>query len=216
MSTKIEKEILAAQYETMIRIELANQSVNTTPYKNVVAFVGSFLSSCFFTWCSSGDTSFFPKLFSENLIVRYMVCFLPFIFFLVYEVSIIISTNRIMKMVDSEFEMSMHSWRKRFREFILKKIEYEREHDLCKNISSIKEKMKNHEDIVFEEMDFADYLKEYYKKYKFNVYYDFYTHLAKVILLENEINGTLIFDKGKYTFVVKDNVEVLCMSASYL
>ncbi len=216
MSTKIEKEILAAQYETMIRIELANQSVNTTPYKNVVAFVGSFLSSCFFTWCSSGDTSFFPKLFSENLIVRYMVCFLPFIFFLVYEVSIIISTNRIMKKVDSEFEMSMHSWRKRFREFILKRIEYEREHDLCKNISSIKEKMKNHEDIVFEEMDFADYLKEYYKKYKFNVYYDFYTHLAKVILLENEINGTLIFDKGKYTFVVKDNVEVLCMSASYL
>ena len=216
MSTKIEKEILAAQYETMIRIELANQSVNITPYKNVVAFIGSFLSSCFFTWCSSGDTSFFPRLFSENQIVRYIVCFLPFIFFLVYEVSIIISTKRIMKKIDSEYEMTMCSWRKRFKEFILIKLEYEPDFDVSKNISSIKEMMKSHDDIVFDEMTFADYLREYYKKYEFNVCFDFYSHLAKVILLQNEINGTLICSSGKYTYVVKDNIELLLMSASYL
>lgn len=50
---------------------------------------------------------------------------------------------------------------------------------------------------------------------KFDVYCDFYYHLARVILLENEINGTLIFDKGSYTFIVKDNSELLIMSVRY-
>lgn len=36
-----------------------------------------------------------------------------------------------------------------------------------------------------------------------------------MILLENEINGTLIFDKGSYTFIVKDNSELLIMSVRY-
>ncbi len=74
--------------------------------------------------------------------------------------------------------------------------------------------MKSHEDTNFKEMDFSNYLSEYYKKYDADVYCDLYTHLARIILLENEINGTLIFDKDKYTFVVKDNVELLFMLAS--
>lgn len=216
MSLNTEKEILKTQYETMIRVALENQNENTSLYKKYVAFVGSFLLSCFFTWCSSGDTSFFPKLFSENMTVRYIVCFLPFIFIMIYEVSIVISVKRITKRIDSEYEMCMSSWRKRLREFILIKVGYEPDIDFAKNMNSIKEKMKKHEDIIFDEITFADYLKKYYEKYKFNVYYDFYYHLARVILLENEINGTLIFDKGRYTFPVKDNSELLIMSTECL
>ena len=74
--------------------------------------------------------------------------------------------------------------------------------------------MKSHEDTNFKEMDFSNYLSEYYKKYNADVYSDLYTHSARIILLKNEINGTLIFDKDKYTFVVKDNVELLFMLAS--
>lgn len=74
--------------------------------------------------------------------------------------------------------------------------------------------MKSHEDTNFKEMDFSNYLSEYYKKYDADVYCDLYTHSVRIILLENEINGTLIFDKDKYTFVVKDNVELLFMLAS--
>lgn len=74
--------------------------------------------------------------------------------------------------------------------------------------------MKSHEDTNFKEMDFSNYLSEYYKKYNADVYCDLYTHSVRIILLENEINGTLIFDKDKYTFVVKDNVELLFMLAS--
>ena len=66
----------------------------------------------------------------------------------------------------------------------------------------------------FKEMDFSNYLSEYYKKYNADVYCDLYTHSVRIILLENEINGTLIFDKDKYTFVVKDNVELLFMLVS--
>ena len=66
----------------------------------------------------------------------------------------------------------------------------------------------------FKETDFSNYVSEYYKKYNADVYCDLYTHLARIILLENEINGTLIFDKYKYAFVVKDNVDLLFMLAS--
>lgn len=216
MSPNNEKELLKAQYETLVRVALANQKENKVPYKTFISFVGSFLLSCFFTWCSSGDTSYFPTLFSENTTVRMIVCFLPFIFFTLYEFFVLISVKRIKKKLNFEYDMCMSSWRKRFREFILQKIGYEPDINITNNLNSIREKMKTHEDVVFCASDFEDFLRDYYKKYKFDVYYDFYKHLAKVILLENEINGTLIYDKGEYTFVVKDNSEVLLMSASYL
>lgn len=218
MSRNIEKEILAAQYESIVRSALQNKKESQKPkvYKKVIGGIGSFLLSCFFTWCSSGDTSYFPKLFSENIVVRTVVCFLPLILFLIYEFAIIISIKGIVKDIDFEYDMSMCSWKNRFTEYILKKLNYEKSSDFNKNMHLIEEKMKTCEDIVFDEYDFSNYLREYYKKYNYDFYYDFYSHLAKVILLENEINGTLFFNEGTYTYIVKENRELLFMSVRNL
>ena len=66
-----QKELLKVSYENIIRTALQNQ--NTYLYKKYIAFIGSFLQSVFLTWCSSGDTSYFPVLFKNNEIVRIIV-----------------------------------------------------------------------------------------------------------------------------------------------
>lgn len=66
-----QKELLKVSYENIIRTALQNQ--NTYLYKKCIAFIGSFLQSVFLTWCSSGDTSYFPVLFKNNEIVRIIV-----------------------------------------------------------------------------------------------------------------------------------------------
>lgn len=71
-----QKESLKVSYENIIRTALQNQNQNTYLYKKYIAFIGSFCS-LFLTWCSSGDTSYFPVLFKNNEIVRIIVCFLP-------------------------------------------------------------------------------------------------------------------------------------------
>lgn len=113
--------------------------------------------------------------------------------------------------------MSNVYWRKRYQQFILSKVGYEKNDDFSKNMQEIKNICKEHDDITFFEDEFLDYLFKYYSKYKFDVSFDFYSNLAKVILLENEINGTLIKDNNQqYTFIVKDNIELLLISSSYL
>lgn len=90
-----QKELLKVSYENIIRTALQNQ--NTYLYKKYIAFIGSFLQSVFLTWCSSGDTSYFPLLFKNNEIVRIIVCFLPFVGILLFEILIGISAIKIEK-----------------------------------------------------------------------------------------------------------------------
>lgn len=104
-----QKELLKVSYENIIRTALQNQNQNTYLYKKYIAFIGSFLQSVFLTWCSSGDTSYFPVLFKNNEIVRIIVCFLPFVGILLFEILIGISAIKIRKGIEYHFDMTMAS-----------------------------------------------------------------------------------------------------------
>lgn len=114
-------------------------------------------------------------------------------------------------------EMSSVYGRKIYQKFILDKVGYKKEDSIIKNIDEAKKLYKNHGDIHFFEDKFSEYLYKYYLKYCLDFSYDFYKNLVKVILLENEINGTLIKEEnGRYTFIVRDNLEFLMMASLYV
>ena len=76
------------------------------------------MQSVFLTWCSSGDTSYFPLLFKNNEIVRIIVCFLPFVGILLFEILIGISAIKIRKGIEYHFDMTMASWNKKLIKYI--------------------------------------------------------------------------------------------------
>ena len=74
---------------------------------------------------------------------------------------------------------------------------------------NIKGKIK----IEIDENDFSDYLREQYSHYKLDVYDDFYNHLAKVILLENEMSGIISYSDWKYIFILDNQTKSLLIGA---
>ena len=141
-----QRELLKVSYENIIRTALQNQNQNTYLYKKYIAFIGSFLQSVFLTWCSSGDTSYFPVLFKNNEIVRIMVCFLPFIGILIFEILIGISAIKIRKGIDYHFDMTMASWNKKLIKYILSEWETKQNVNIFQMtdiaLINIKEKLK--------------------------------------------------------------------------
>lgn len=218
MSTNEDKEAMKVQYESMVRQELSKVNFNINVHKEVIkGILTTIVSGFFFAWCSSSDESFWPVLVRENEWAKIAIYSLPTILFVIYEISIVISTYNRWKKIDFEAEMSSVYWRKIYQKFILDKIGYQKDENIIKNLDKAKQLYKNHEDIHFFEDEFSDYLYKYYDKYKIDVSFDFYKNLAKVILLENEIRGTLINEEnGRYTFIVKDNTELFAMASSCL
>jgi hypothetical protein len=210
-----QRELLKVSYENIIRTALQNQNQNqnTYLYKKYIAFIGSFLQSVFLTWCSSGDTSYFPVLFKNNEIVRIMVCFLPFIGILIFEILIGISAIKIRKGIDYHFDMTMASWNKKLIKYILSEWETKQNVNIFQMtdiaLINIKGKIK----IEIDESDFSDYLREQYSHYKLDVYDDFYSHLAKVILLENEMSGIISYSDWKYIFILDNQTKSLLIGA---
>lgn len=218
MSSNSNKEALKIQYETMVRQEISKVNFNISIHKEVLKVLFStVLSGFFFAWCSSSSESFLATIISENKWAMILICSLPVIFIMLYEISLVFSARNIRKKLDFEMEMSSVYWRKIYQGFILDKVGFKREDNIIKNIDEAKKLYKNHGDIHFFEDEFSDYLYKYYLKYCLDFSFDFYKNLAKVILLENEINGTLIKEEnGRYTFIVKDNLEFLMMSSLYV
>lgn len=200
----MEKEMLVLQYEALVRSELRKKNADAFPYQKIFAFFGTVLQSIFFTWCSSGDTSYFHILFQNNIKVRYTVCFLPVMGFFIYELLIYFSAKRIKENINFEREMCWRAWRERLKEFILLTNGYDADYDLLKNANEFKKSMKNDKEICFYEDDFADYLQKYYEKYRLGVYVDFYQYLAKMILLKNEMDNLIDYKEGKYIFKINN------------
>jgi hypothetical protein len=208
-----QKELLKVSYENIIRTALQNQNQNTYLYKKYIAFIGSFLQSVFLAWCSSGDTSYFPLLFKNNEIVRIIVCFLPFVGILLFEILIGISAIKIRKGIEYHFDMTMASWNKKLIKYILSEWETKQNINIFRMtdiaLINIKGKIK----IEIDENDFSDYLREQYSHYKLDVYDDFYNHLAKVILLENEMSGIISYSDWKYIFILDNQTKSLLIGA---
>ena len=204
-----QKELLKVSYENIIRTALQNQNQNTYLYKKYIAFIGSFLQSVFLTWCSSGDTSYFPVLFKNNEIVRIIVCFLPFVGILLFEILIGISAIKIRKGIEYHFDMTMASWNKKLIKYILSEWETKQKINIFRMtdiaLINIKGKIK----IEIDENDFSDYLREQYSHYKLDVYDD----LAKVILLENEMSGIISYSDWKYIFILDNQTKSLLIGA---
>ena len=217
MSSEGEKELLKVQYEILIRQEL-NKDFNTkVHYKFIKFFVSTILMGAFFAWCSAGDTSYFPKLLRENEMVSNIVTFIPQLVWVIYSICIIISTNNVSKKIEYKFGMSKLKWMEKFKKYIILKIGYEQSDDFQKNIENMKRIIKNHEDINFTEDDFADYLEKEYKTYKLDISVDFYNNLAKFILLDNEMKGTLVHNGyDRYVFIVKDNTEIMSIFSAFM
>lgn len=202
-----EKEVLKLQHEAMIRGALQQQNKNVEPYKKYISIIGSFLVSFILTWCSSGDTSYLPILFKNNEVIRYIICFLPFIAILIFEILVGVSAKGIKKKIDCDFEMTWVSWDKIIKKYILSEWAKEKNVDEIKLADIINDKIKKNIKIVIDEKGFSNYLREYYSKYKLDVYVDFYDHLAKMILLEKEIQEMFSYDGGKYYFIVDDQTK---------
>lgn len=220
MSSNInkDKETKKVQYELMVKQELSKITFNINVHKEVLkVFLSTIVSGFFFTWCSSSEESFLPVFIKENQWAMIIICSLPIIIALIYETSLVMSARNIRRKIDFEMEMSYVYWKKIYQKFILDKIGYKKDDNITKNLNEAKRLYKNQEDIYFFEDEFSDYLYKYYLKYHLDVSYDFYKNLAKVILLENEINGTLISEENdRYTFIVKDNIEFLLMPNLYV
>lgn len=218
MSSNTNKEALKLQYEAMVRQEISKVKFNVNIHKEVLKFIlSTVLSGFFFAWCSSSAESFLPTFIRENECIKILICSLPIIVTIIYEISLVLSVRNIRKKLDFEKEMSSVYWRKIYQKFILDSVGYKRDADFTKNMNEAKKLYKNHADIHFFEDDFSNYLYNHYSKYHLDFSYDFYKNLAKMILIENEINGTLINEEnGRYTFVVKDNIEFLMMSCHYM
>lgn len=140
-----QKELLKVSYENIIRTALQNQ--NTYLYKKYIAFIGSFLQSVFLTWCSSGDTSYFPILFKNNEIVRIIVCFLPFVGILLFEILIGLSAIKIRKGIEYHFDMTMASWNKKLIKHILN--DY---------VDTMKEVIENNPELVHKGKSFTSHI----------------------------------------------------------
>lgn len=212
----MDKEFLRVQYELLVRLELNKVKFNINIHIEVMkAILSTVVAGFFFAWCSSSEESFLQVSIRENEWVRIVICCLPVFFALLYDIAIVIAAINRRKRIDFDAEMTSVYWRKIYKKFVLGKIGCKKGENYVQNMTVAKKIFKNHEDVCFYEDEFSDYLQEYYLKYRLDLSFEFYKNLAKVILLENEINGTLISEEtGRYVFVVKDNIEFISMFCS--
>ena len=206
MAYSVDKEMLKAQYESMIMEELPNmkRTDKTYPHQKILGAIYSFALSAFLTWCSSVDGSYFPLLFKGNEMFRYLVCFSPMIVTGIFEISVGLSAIIIKKDIDLKFEMNSFAWKKKFYRYILEKLNYlnyEKQSTLQDTFVYIRNMLTEQESVEIFEDDFENFLKHQYEKYEMNVSCDFFKRLARVILLERDLDGSLI-DKGKGRYEV--------------
>lgn len=209
----MDKEFLRVQYELLVRLELNKVKFNINKHIDVMkAILSTVVAGFFFAWCSSSEESFLQVSIRENEWIRIVIFCLPVFFALLYDGAIVIAAINRRKRIDFDAEMTYVCWRKIYQKFILGKIGCKKGENIVQNMTIAKKTFKNHKDVCFYQDEFSDYLQEYYLKYRLDLSFDFYKNLAKVILLDNEINGTLISEeKGRYVFVVKDNIEFITM-----
>lgn len=69
------------------------------------------------------------------------------------------------------------------------------------------------QDIIFDNIDFQKFCRDYFKKYEKRLLETLITDLSNLILINECLDGTLIYEKdhfmNKFTFIVNKNYEII-------
>lgn len=210
---KVRKELEKLRCEILVRQEINNIKFNTDMHKKVISFIFfNIILNFFFAWCSSSEESNLPQYISSHEWAKAFIVLFPSIVLSIFLFAIVLTTKNMMKKVNFQSEMTNFHWNKKYQWFILEKIGFKAQDTFKETADEINKIYREASDIEFYEDEFERYISESYKKYKMDVSFDFYKNLARAILLENELKGSLISEGDKYTFIPKDNPEFSCMA----
>lgn len=197
--SKEELRIERTKYRILLENYFSQKKYNTNYTKTILIFISqSILISAFFTWCSSGDTSYFPLWIKEQQeIVMYIVAFLPH-FFSVFLISIptVFSAKNVQKSLEIQNLLYLGGLREIYLEFI--------------KIDNIKFLKKEEQIIDFREDKLVDYIKNKYEK-SLKIDYHILHYLARLIILDEVIEKKLILTSDStfyYVYKVADICDI--------
>ncbi|WP_101696953.1 hypothetical protein [Clostridium minihomine] len=204
-------------YELKLRDDLSKLSMDVSLYKKVrnVLFITVFLGG-FFAWCSASESTQDSNGSNIYILVNRIFPDTPFsvivfvvvmLLFMLYFLSFIPSVNAIRKKIQiQKFEYESYQNRL-FIRYIYHKLGYDGKELDSKDILEIYKTCQ--EDILFDIYDFEKYLINYFKKYSEYISQFYYSDLANLILVNQCISRTLIYNSdGTYTFICEKNFEL--------
>ena len=209
---RIQKQIIRATAEVIIRQELSKVQFDIKYHKKVLSFLKcTIFFGAFWTWCSSSPESNYIIFINEHEWTKIFFVMLPLLLMIWLFVPLIVSTRNHKRKIEFEYHMTEAEWNTLYQRFILSKLGFSIDINNIKQMKTIYEK---HDDISFYKCELVKFLESFYHEFKVDLSFDFFDYLADIILIGQDLKGKLVSDADEhYIFVVEKNSEFIYAAA---